>query len=379
VSALPERPLVKALVARLSPFRILGRTSRGFRAAVVAASFSLLAAVDLLMRPDVSFLTFYFLPVLLASWYLGPREGLAVSLASVSVFIADDILTSRSYASAAVPLWNHGAELAFFVFFSWLVGTLHAAFEREAQARTERLEHDVAVAGEVQAALMPSRRLQAGPFAGAAECRQAFGVGGDAWDLVALPGGAVFAAVADVSGKGIPAALLSAGFLGSLRAQLATGAARLDALAAALSESLRTASADRRFVTAFLAVAEDGRIRYVNAGHEPALLLAADGTLNFLPSTGPVLGLLPGARYREAGAPFPAAASLVLYTDGLTECEGPDGSELGRSGVAAVAARLAGMAPEEVVARLLSAVEAHSGGAPPGDDVTVLCLSRRAP
>ncbi|HSB62569.1 MAG TPA: PP2C family protein-serine/threonine phosphatase, partial [Thermoanaerobaculia bacterium] len=244
----------------------------------------------------------------------------------------------------------------------------------------ERLEHDLAVAGEVQAALLPPRRLEGTLFSAAGECRQALGVGGDAWDVVALSDDAVFAGIADVSGKGMPAAVLMAGFLGSLRGLLTAGDQRLDALAAELSETLRTASAETRFATAFLAIAEDGILRYVNAGHEAGLLLpppGAGGDPRPLPSTGPPLGLLPGSRFHEACVPLPPGATLVLYTDGLTECEDPEGSELGRERVARLAAAASGESPERIVSDLVAAAEAHAAGAPLGDDVTVLCLVRK--
>jgi serine phosphatase RsbU (regulator of sigma subunit) len=358
----------------------LARLGRRARIALVALLLAALAAVDLATSPDVSFLVFYLLPVLAASWTLGAREGVVISVASVAIFVADDLVAHRKYANAAVPLWNHGAEFAFFVFFSWLVGAFRSALERETRARAERLEHELAVAGEVQAALLPPRRLDGPLFAAAAECRQALGVGGDAWDVTALGDGAVFAGIADVSGKGMPAALLMAGFLGSLRGLVGTGEVRLTALAAELSASLRAASDDRRFVTAFLAVADESGLSYVNAGHEPGLLLAPPTSTcppMLLGSTGPVLGLVPNARFREVHVAFPPGASLVLCTDGLTECEDPAGAELGRANVARLAAALAGRAPERVVSGLLDAATTHAAHAPFGDDVTVLCLARK--
>jgi serine phosphatase RsbU (regulator of sigma subunit) len=378
MSGLSERPFLRRFVSGLSPFRVLARKSRRFRAGVVSILFVLLAAADLVTSPDVSFLAFYFLPVLFAAWYLGPREGLLVSMASVSVFVVDDFLAHRHYSHPAVPFWNRSVELAFFIFFSWLVGTLRTALEREVHARTERLDHDLAVASEVQAALLPPRRLDGPTFSAAAECRQAFGVGGDAWDVVTLGGDAVSVTVADVSGKGIPAALLMAGFLGSLRGLLPANAGCLDVLASQLSDRLRAATPEARFVTAFIGVAENGSLRYVNAGHEAGLLLppAGGGAPQPLPSTGPPLGILPGARFREARVPLPPGAMLVLYTDGLTECEDPEGGELGRARVARLAAA-AGEAPDRIVSRLIDAAVSHAAGAPLQDDVTVLCLTRK--
>lgn len=358
----------------------LARLGRRARIALIGSLFWVLAAVDLATSPDVSFLVFYLLPVLFASLYLGPREGLVVSVASVAVFVVDDLVAERRFASAIVPLWNHGAEFAFFVFFSWLVGTLRTALQHEAEARAERLEHDLEIAGEVQAALLPPRRLDGPEFQAAAECRQAFGVGGDAWDLVPVGGGELFVAIADVSGKGMPAALLMAGFIGSLRGLLASGPPRLDVLAAELSTSLRGSSSENRFVTAFLAVAGDGDLRYVNAGHEPGFLLPPPGARSgprCLPSTGPVLGLLKEVAFREERVPFPAGSSLVLYTDGLTECENPGGHELGRARLVRLVERLESRPPEDVVEALLAAAQSHAAGAPPLDDITVLCLRRK--
>lgn len=217
-------------------------------------------------------------------------------------------------------------------------------------------------------------------FSVAAECRQAFGVGGDAWDITPIGDDAVSVSIADVSGKGMPAALLMAGFLGSLRGLRPASAGCLAEFAADLSEHLRLATPETRFVTAFFGVAEDGILRYVNAGHEPGLLLPPAGspeTPRSLPSTGPALGLLPQARFREERVPFPPGGSLLLYTDGLTECEDPEGAEMGRDRVGRLAASLAGALPATVVRTLLAAADSHAAGAPLQDDVTILCLARK--
>jgi hypothetical protein len=377
----PARTALRRILSALSPFRVLTNLSRPVRVAVVTALFLLVATLDFATSPDVSFLVFYFLPVLLAAWYLGKLEGLVVSVGSIAVFIADDLHARRLYSHPAVFLWNHGAELAFFVFFSWLVGTLHAVFEREVAARAERLEHDLSLASEVQTALLPPH-VQDGPcFSVAAECRQAFGVGGDAWDVTAIGDDRVAASIADVSGKGMPAALLMASFIGYLRGLQPAGAGGLGDLAAELSEKLRLATPETRFVTAFIAVAEDGQLRYVNAGHEPGLLLPPAGRPGGprpLPSTGPALGLLPHCSFREERVPFPPGSSLILYTDGLTECEDPRGTEMGRESVGRLADSLAGAPPATVVRKLLAAAETHAAGAPLKDDITVLCLSRKS-
>jgi serine phosphatase RsbU (regulator of sigma subunit) len=365
---LEEEPSTRDEWVTRAFFGLLGNRSR-------------IGSVDLVTSPDLSFLAFYFLPVILASWFLGRREGLATALASVALWTLDDTVSHRHYSHLAIPIWNRSVGLAFFVFLSWLTGSLKVALEREMRARSEGLERDLAMARDVQAALLPTRWRDGNGFAVAAECRQAFGVGGDAYDLESLGSDALAVAVADVSGKGMPAALLMASFLASLRGLLSLQAGHLDILAEELSERLRTSLDAPRFVTAFIGVVEDGALRYVNAGHEAGLLFPpgadAAGAVR-LRSTGPALGILPGARFREARVAFPRDSLLVLFTDGLTECANGAGDEFGATRVAEAAAFSSGAAPIRIVEGLLRAAETHAAGEPFSDDVTIVCVRRSA-
>ncbi len=357
---------------------LLSRRGRSARWTVISLLFIVLAVVDFATSPDLSFLVFYLLPVLLASWFLGRRQGLLVSIASVGVWTVDDLLTHRVYAHLGIPIWNRAGELAFFVFLAWLAGVLKEALEREVRERTEHLERDLAMARDVQASLLPPRHLEGGRFSVAVECRQVYGVGGDVYEVQTLDTGTLFVAIGDVSGKGMAAALLMSSFLASLRLLLPVHAGRLHLLAAELSERLRTSLAHPRFVTAFVGVVEDGWLRYVNAGHNPGFLVvpgAAPAEAVSLPSTGTVLGLIPGARFQEERVPFPRGALLVLYTDGLSECANAAGEELGTQQVLAIAAGSSGP-PANVVETLLGAATAHAAGEPFGDDITILCVRR---
>ena len=360
--------------------------TRAARAALVLVLFSLLALLDFGTSPDISFLGFYFLPVLLAAWYLGRREAIAVALASVAVWVADDIVSHRYDVSPAISIWNRSVELVFFVLLAWLAGTLKEALLREGTARSERLERDLEIAREVQVALLPPSRLKGAAFTASAVCRQAPGIGGDAYDIVPLEDEGVSVAVADVCGKGVPAALLMASFLGAFRGLLPLHADRLDLLAEGLSERLRGALAPRRFVTAFLAVLEGERLRYVNAGHEPGILIVPgrpEPTVSLLEPTGPVLGLLRSLPLCEESVPFPPGSLLLLFTDGLTERTDAAGEEFGRERVIRAAAAAAAASfdddPGAVVRKLLQEAQDHAGERPPVDDVTILCVRSRAP
>ena len=243
----------------------LSRRSRLSRGALVAALFLGLAVVDIATSPDLSFLVFYLLPVLLASWLLGRRQGLLVSFASVAVWTLDDVLTRVLPGESWVPAWNRAGQLAFFVFLAWLAGTLRKALEKEVRERTEHPEKD----------------------------------------LGRLDAGRLYVAVADVPGKGMAAALLMSSFLASLRLLLPPRSGRLDLLAGQLSERLLASFGAPRFVTAFVGVIEGGWLRYVNAGHTPGFVLGPAGQAAPLGSTGTVVeGLLAAASAHSAGEPF---------------------------------------------------------------------------
>src|SRR5262249_36984547 len=138
-----DRLLMDARWARLL-------ASRRVCTALIVGLFLVLASLDLGTSPDVSFLGFYFLPVLLAAWYLGRREAIVVALASVAVWIVDDLLAERHYAQIAIPIWNRSVELGFFVLVAWIAGTLRVVLQRELAARVERMDHDLEIAREVQ-------------------------------------------------------------------------------------------------------------------------------------------------------------------------------------------------------------------------------------
>ncbi len=347
----------------------------------VLVPFVVLAVVDISTSPDLSFLGFYFLPMLLAAWYFGRREAMAMALASAGVWLADDLLSHRFDVPTTASVWNRSVEIVFFVLLAWLAGTLRATLLREIKARAELLERDLELAREGQMALLPPSRLEKNGFTAAAVCRQTRGVGGDAYDTVPLGKEAVACAVADVCGKGISAALLMAGFLADFRALLLLRSDRLDLLATQLSARLKESLGPRRFVSAFLAVVEDGWLRYVNAGHEPGLLFTPghpEAKVARLGSTGPVLGPPVGIPFREERVPFPEGGVLLLYTDGLTEAANAAGEEFGRARVVGTAAGALSEDPDTIVCRLLRAAEEHSAGETFTDDATILCLAKRS-
>ena len=130
--------------------------------------------------------------------------------------------------------------------------------------------------------------------------------------------------MADVSGKGIPAALLMSNLQASLQGQV-LHAAPVSEVVERMNDLLARSTDTHMFATFFYGVLEPdtGRVVGVNAGHDPPLVVRADGSLETLPAGGLILGMLPGQRYNETSAVLEPGDSMILYTDGITEAMGP--------------------------------------------------------
>jgi len=249
-----------------------------------------------------------------------------------------------------------------------------------AQNRTHlaRLESELQQARQFQQSLLPppEARLAGASIATAYEpCDE---LGGDLVDYVEVDEGRLAALVADVSGHGVSAAMLTAvvkaAFHDAHVEEYAPGAVVRRVLG-----GLRT-FADDRFVTLFCArfEAARGRLEYVNAGHPPALLFGRRGAPRAIARTGPmVTPAFPGLEWGAETLELGPGERLLAYTDGVTEARGADGELFGDARLLA-AARAAGGSARELVAGVRAAVRAFTAGRPMDDDLTLFALSVEA-
>jgi sigma-B regulation protein RsbU (phosphoserine phosphatase) len=204
-------------------------------------------------------------------------------------------------------------------------------------------------------------------------------VGGDYYDFLELPGDRIAFAVADVSGKGIAAALLMAVVQASLRV-LSAGAGDPSALVAKMNGFLYGSTGNNKYATFFYAQLEDGsrRLRYVNAGHNPPYLTrrTVDGVETIELSTGgTVLGLFPDMTYRDADVELRPGDLLVVYTDGVTEALNASGEEFGEERLKALLRGAAGSAAHEVSATLAATMRDWIAGTEQYDDLTFVVVA----
>jgi serine phosphatase RsbU (regulator of sigma subunit) len=251
---------------------------------------------------------------------------------------------------------------------------------RELEKERDRLEHELDLARRIQARLLPSAPPHVPGLDVAGLSESAREVGGDYYDHLDLGGGRLLLVIADVSGKGVPAALLMSAFRAALVSQDLSTADPKD-VAARVSEFLNRSVEPGRFVTAFLGTidAATGRLTYVNAGHNPPLLLRADGKVEPLEAGGVILGILPGARYESGEVTLSPGDLVALYTDGVTEGADAANEMWGEARLEALLKSAAPSSARDIATRIVREVRTFEGERGPADDITVLVAKRGAP
>ena len=238
-----------------------------------------------------------------------------------------------------------------------------------------RLEKELAIAREIQLSFLPKRPPQIPGFDVAGESRTHDEVGGDYYDFVPVAETRVGLAIADVSGKGIPAALIMAGFRMSLLAEIRNEFA-IRAVMRKVNSLLHESTDRDKFVTAFYGVLDfkNKVLIFSNAGHNPPILRRADGRFEYLEEGGVALGVLPDARYDERPIALRPGDLLVLYTDGITETEAPSGEQFGTRRLEQAMEHVREKTASEIVEGLVSEVTRWAGEKGVSDDLTLIVL-----
>jgi serine phosphatase RsbU (regulator of sigma subunit)/anti-sigma regulatory factor (Ser/Thr protein kinase) len=254
------------------------------------------------------------------------------------------------------------------------VGQLVREQEAEVRAR-ERIEQELEVARLIQQNFLPKELPRLDGWQVAAYYRPARTVGGDFYDFIELPNGRIGLVVGDVTDKGVPAAMVMA----ATRSVLRAAAQRLlepgDVLAR-VNDTLCDEIPPNMFVTCLYGVLDPaaGLLRYANAGHNLPIV-GSGGEVSELRATGMPLGLLPGMGYEEKEATIAAGASVLLYSDGLTEAHDPQREMFGTPRVRERLA--AGAVADELISDLLADLDRFTGSeAEQEDDITLVALAR---
>jgi serine phosphatase RsbU (regulator of sigma subunit) len=248
----------------------------------------------------------------------------------------------------------------------------------ERTVQWQRVQSDLDAARMVQRSLVPQEMPQISGYELAARSVTCYEVGGDYLDLVSRSSGETIIVVGDVAGKGLASALVGMSFRSAFRAMVNSNLPLVEiATRMNLLHYSEGTEARHRYVTAFLIRLDTSRniIEAVNAGHNPAFLMDADGNLTRIKASGTPIGLLPFSSYKAVEYPLDPGTRLLVYTDGMTEVFRGE-EEFGEPRLAEFFTQSKGFNPQATVDALFETLATFSLGYDQSDDMTALVLSR---
>lgn len=281
--------------------------------------------------------------------------------------------------ATAVPMIASNAVGAFIfaLMTTNLIRERETAKERdEYLLELEKKRLELEIAREIQESFLPETVPVLRGFEVAAISRPAEEVGGDFYDFVPAPGGRMGIAIADVSGKGVPAALFMVLSRAMVRAS-ASGEPTAEEVARRANELISADAKSGMFVTLFYALLdEEARtLRYVNAGHNPPILLrGGTGEVTLLRTRGIAMGVLVEAVMEEGEVELSEGDVVVFYTDGVTEATDGEGAQFGIDRLLGTVKRKSHLPAAALVEEIAGEVLAFAGAAPQFDDITLVVL-----
>ncbi len=289
---------------------------------------------------------------------------------ALGLIVLGSRLTMRQFEEEDMELLASLASVA-----AMRIRNVHLA---EEAAERKRLEQEVALAREIQVGLLPDHLPEVPGWDIVAGNIPSRGVSGDFFKVeMRHDNSEVVLMLSDVSGKGIAASLLTASLEALSAGPIHDGVAVEDVFRS-VSHLLFERTPPEKYATSFLASVEPGtgKLRYCNAGHNPGLLLRADGSTEWLESTGMPLGILPEGVFTAGEENLAVGDTLVLYTDGITEPENPEEEEYGEERLREICVKTRPEPVGEIMAAIEKNLYEFARGVPFPDDRTLLLIRR---
>lgn len=242
----------------------------------------------------------------------------------------------------------------------------------------EVFESELRVASGIQRGLMPDELPVVPGYAFQAFLEQTRMVGGDLYDAAVREDGRVVFLQADVAGKGVGAALLAANILSAFRILRDLDEFTIEGAVHRVSRHIAESSPDVQFATLFIGLLDPvtHRVSYVNAGHNPPLLLRRDGSVAELSSGNLPIGIDESCTWTQDTVDLAPGERLLVYTDGVLDATNEAGAQFGRARLEDYARTNNRQGPETFIAGLLESMESFTGDAPQADDLTLLLVAR---
>jgi sigma-B regulation protein RsbU (phosphoserine phosphatase) len=287
--------------------------------------------------------------------------------ANIGVLYLDSKERGRFSASAPIALETLATEAA--------TAIENARLYRESMEKA-RLDQELQTASRIQQALLPEPRREGAFYVAVGASVPSRTIGGDFFDYLELSGGAFGFALGDVTGKGPPAALVTAVIQGIFGSHIGTAVAPKD-LISLVNRVLLSRRIESRLATIFFgSMTPTGSLTYCNAAQNPPLLFSAT-TCERLEVGGTLVGAFPDAVYEQAERQLEAGDTIVLFSDGIVEAMNVEGEEFGEARIRDTIAPHAREPVETILDRLLSALERFTRGIPQADDLTAVVVRYR--
>ncbi len=332
-----------------------------------------------------------------ASWAGGLEEGLLFTCSDdierqgfsgippESPFMAMPIRTEQTIHGGLALRWNDGVRLTseHLKLASLLAGQAGVAFSNiqlvDQVRKTERIHRDMELAETIQTSILPQSNFRCPGIEVACTCQPAAMVGGDAFILIPQSGDGLLAGVADVSGHGIPAALLINAFDSQVHAFAQSRPEPAHLLREANRLMVARIGTMGLFITTVLMRLEsNGRLTVANAGHPPPIVVRANGETELIEKSGVPLGVLDEEDFAESGMVLDRGTFVVAYSDGVTEALAGDGRMYGMSRLietVRTASRVAASSLE-LKELVLHDLRVFTKGVPLADDLTLMVIRR---
>ncbi len=279
----------------------------------------LIGLIDYLTGAEVSASIFYVIPVALCAWYVDQWTGFMLAIFSAIVWDLADLLCAHSYRLLVNPYGNTGIIIAFFGSIGWMLSVVKKTLDRE---KTMALG--------IQRSLLPRKIPKFPGYDIAATWRPADHVSGDYYDVILLEENTVGLCIGDVTGHGIPAALLMSNLQAAFRI-LAADTHSPEEVCRQLNTFIMKNSVTEKFISFFYGIleAEDKRFHYANAGHPPPIVLRRNGEFHRLTTGGFLFGITADFSCERASVMLEKGDIILLYTDGIIEAQNARGNHFG--------------------------------------------------
>jgi len=324
---------------------------------------------------SISLIYLYILPLSVGAIFL--RKNISYSL--IVICILFHYFDSPRHVSLGLRLFHDLSALLCFTFVVYIIQRYieqREALAKTVQQQRDDLLKDVGLAAQVQRLFLPVGKPAIAGLEMAGMMQPARGVGGDYYDYIPINAHTIQMVIADVSGKGVPAALLMSATAAAMRLE-ANHERNLLEMVGRLNTEIHSVSDGERYVTLLLAEIDTQKrtLRYVNCGHNPALLFRAEtGTVMRMNSSCPPIGIFSEEPCELASADLIAGDVLVFYTDGITEAENRFSEEFGMERLSTVVRHGASRTAEELMLDIFNGAADFCSEVGFNDDATILVV-----